>query len=116
MRVDGALQIDGPGTSMTLNAREGSIALQVVGNPQLPTRRHMARLARFAKDNELQILVTDEKGRRLADIGLIRGSSLLGRLTTGTGAIRLSSRGATLGLRAAIGRRRFTARSFPTTD
>ena len=87
MRVDGELRADGPNGSVIVDGKGREVAVTVVGGPPRPSRRQLARLARFARDRDLLITVKDQQGRRVVDLGGST-SSMIGRLLMGSSAVR----------------------------
>jgi hypothetical protein len=87
MRIDGVLRADGPEGSVIIDGKGREVNVTIEGRPPRPSRSQFARLARFARDRDLLVTVSDERGAPLAELGGAT-SSILGRILLGTRAAR----------------------------
>ncbi len=104
MIVEGRVVAESAEGSLEIVGDDDQVMITLVGNHDVPRRRQVAGIARFADASGLKITIADERGRRLAELG--RGiASPAGRALIGSPRVRPRGRGALRWVRSALSRR-----------
>lgn len=104
MIVEGRVVAETAGGSIEIVGEDDQVVITLAGRHDVPRRRQIAGIARFADVGGLTVTVADERGRKLAELG--HGvSSPAGRAFIGSSRVRPRGRGALRWLRSAVSRR-----------